>query len=95
MSFSELEALIGEYKQKAKLSFVNKEFSSDLLLSLQYLINGFFQAEGNWSGQFQSSSSHRFVPKFSVLFFSFYSYYYKKTKIGQNVSDESLTVYSV
>jgi hypothetical protein len=61
-------------------SYLNKEFSSDLLLAIRYLINGFFQAEGSWSGQFQSSSSHRFGPKFSI---------------GQNVSDESLHLFSI
>lgn len=80
ISSSELESLIEQYKQKAKQSYLNKEFSSDFLLSMRYLINGIFQAEGSWSGQFNSSSSHRFGPKFYI---------------GQNASDESLQFFSI
>jgi hypothetical protein len=80
MSTREVEALVNKYKQKAKQSYLNKEFYSDLLLALRYLINGVLQAEGSWSGHFLSRSSGRFNSKFSI---------------GQNVSDESLHLFSL
>jgi hypothetical protein len=76
----ELETLIENHKQRAKKAVLSNAFTSEFLLSLRSLVNGIFQAEGSWSGQFISSSSHRFVPKFSI---------------GQNVSEESLYLFSL
>nr|YP_010218647.1 hypothetical protein LK370_mgp176 [Morchella brunnea]UBU98510.1 hypothetical protein [Morchella brunnea] len=80
MSLTELEILIEKYKDEAKESYHNQEFSSDFLLAMRYLFNGFFQAEGSWSGKFHSSSSHHFSPIFSI---------------GQNISDKSLQFFSL
>jgi hypothetical protein len=80
VSLKELETLIENHKQKPQKSYLSNALSSEFLLALRCLVNGFFQAEGSRSGQFRSSSSHRFVPKFSM---------------GQNVSDESLYLFSL
>ncbi len=72
---SELEALISEFKQKARDTYDKNRLSSSYLLTVRSLINGVFQAEGSWSGQFNSKTSYKFNPKFSI---------------GQNVSTEGL-----
>lgn len=77
---SELETLISEFKQKAKDTYDKNKLSPSYLLILRSFINGVFQAEGSWSGQFNSKSSYKFNPKFSI---------------GQNVSTESLQFLSM
>lgn len=77
---SELEDLMENNKQKAKENYLKKRFNTDYLFALQSLLNGVFTAEGSWSGQFSSLTSHRFTPKFSI---------------GQNASIESIELFSL
>jgi len=77
---SELENLIEQSKQKSKEDYLKKRFNSDFLSSLRSLLNGVFTAEGSFSGQFTSRTSHRFNPKFSI---------------GQNASSESIELFSL
>ena len=78
---SELEALISEAKKEAQLVYVSdKKLSSSYMSVLRSFINGVFQAEGSFSGQFNSKSSYKFNPKFSI---------------GQNVSTESLEFFGM
>jgi len=44
---SELEALISEFKQKARDTYDKNRLSSSYLLTVRSLINGVFQAEGS------------------------------------------------
>lgn len=76
----DLEILIEEFKQKVKQSYSNNKWDSEDLIFFQKLANGFFQAEGSWSGQFFSDSSSQFNPKFSI---------------GQNISGECLEFFAL
>ena len=72
---SELEVYISEYKQKAKDKYDKNKLSKSQWDILRHFFNGVFQAEGSISGQFNSKSSYKFNPKFSI---------------GQNASTESI-----
>lgn len=80
MTKFELETLISEYKEKAKDTYNKNKLSTSQWDVLRGFINGVFQAEGSLSGQFNSKSSYKFNPKFSI---------------GQNASTESLLFFSM